>query len=58
MACIAFGFLDEVGQARGHNLPGESELVLEPAALTLAPSGSQLLPVVVHLLLRIAPHEK
>jgi hypothetical protein len=30
---------DEVGKARGHDLPGKAELVLEPATLVLAASS-------------------
>src|SRR6185312_2090885 len=42
---------DEVGQACGHNLPAEAELVLEPAALNLAAPGGELRVVVVNVLL-------
>ena len=36
----------------------EPELILQPAALNLAASGGELCPVVVHLLLRVAAHNK
>jgi hypothetical protein len=52
------GMLDEIGQPRGHDLPRQSELVLEPAALNLAAAGGELRPVFVNVLLRVAPHDK
>jgi hypothetical protein len=53
-----FGVLDEVGKTSGYDLPGEAELVLEPATLTLAAAGSEFRPVVVDLLLGVTAHDK
>ena len=49
---------DEFGQARGNDLPSEAELVFEPAALNLAAAGSELRPVIVDFLLRVAAHNE
>ncbi len=40
-----FRVFDEVRQACGHDLPGEAELVLEPAALNLAAASRELRPI-------------
>jgi hypothetical protein len=49
---------DEIGEAHGHNLPGQTKPVLKPPALPLTASGGELRPVVIHFLLRIAPDGK
>src|SRR5665213_2624646 len=50
-----FRVLDEVGEPCGYDLPGEAELVLEPAALAFAAAvGGEPGPVFVYLLLRVA----
>ena len=44
---------------RGNDLPGDAELVFEPAALTLlASSGDELRPVVVDFLLVVAAYDE
>jgi len=49
---------DEFGQARGNDLPGEAELILEPAALDLGATDGELRPVVVDLLLVVTAHDE
>ena len=58
MACIAFGFLDEVEGAGEDDLPVEAELVLEPAAGDFAAAVGDERPVVVDFFLRIAVDDK
>ncbi len=48
------GIAHQLPQLRRNDLPGEPELVLEPAALALLPALRELLPVRVHLLLVLA----
>src|ERR1035441_1292064 len=48
------GVLDELGQAGGHDLPGEAELVLEPAAGDFGSAGGELRPVIVDFVLGVA----
>src|SRR2546423_137949 len=48
----------ELAQHGGHDLPRHAELVLEPAALVLRSAAGQLLPQLVHLLLRLTVHEQ
>src|SRR5262249_33949544 len=50
--------LDHLEQGARHHLPGHAELVLEPAALHFLAARRELLPEVVHLLLRVAVHDQ
>src|SRR5260370_27222894 len=49
---------NQLTHVRGNDLPGEAELVGEPAALYLLASGRKLLPKVVDLLLRVTLHDQ
>ena len=49
----------ELAQRRRHDLPGEPEFVLEPAALALPPAvRRQLVPVVVDFFLILTVHDE
>src|SRR5881394_419656 len=48
----------ELAEHGGNDLPRDAELVLEPAALVFGSTGGQLLPQLVHFLLRLAVHEQ
>src|SRR2546428_11608917 len=50
--------LQELAQDGGHDLPGEAELVLEPAAPVGLSALGKLAPEVVDLLLRLAVHHE
>ena len=54
------GIADQLPQHAGHDLPGDAELVLEPAALLglRVAAGAELVPVVVDLLLRLANDDR
>jgi len=55
LRCGRVGALQHLDERGRHDLPGQSELVLQPAARTfLAAIGSQLAPIVVDLVLRLA----
>src|SRR5207253_2106506 len=48
----------QLAQHGGNDLPRQPELVLEPAALVFRSTGGQLLPQLVHFLLRLAVYEQ
>src|ERR1700722_4229734 len=50
--------LDQVGQAGGDDLPGKAKLVFEPATLPVAAASGKFRPIIVDLLLRVAPDDK
>ena len=53
------GMFEEIGKARGNDLPGEAKLVFEPAALALAAAfGGEPGPVVIDFLLGVATHDE
>src|SRR3977135_1084317 len=56
---FAIGIAQVTAEGRGHNLPGQAELVLEPSAFRfLAAVGDQSVPEVVHLFLALDADEE
>jgi hypothetical protein len=53
-----FGVFDELGEGRGDDLPGNPELVFEPAALDLGAAAGEFGPVVIDLLLVVAAYDE
>ena len=52
------GMAEQFGYFRGDDLPGQSELVFDPAALAAGRIRGELGPIIVNLLLGIAPHDE
>src|SRR6267154_6713882 len=56
---FAVGIAEVTAECLGHDLPGQSELVLEPSASRfLAAVGGQFIPEVVHLFLGLDADEE
>ena len=54
----SLGIFDQVREARGNDLPGETEFVFQPAALALGAANEEFRPIVVYIVLRVAANDE